>query len=126
MVRMDFQSWGQTSHRCRLVSLAAPRDFGGFLRSFYEFIWHSLGIFHHPHSFPFVPLHSDNFQKTALLMGLTQLVTLKVAFRDEYLAEHLTVIARWNRNKKIYRMGWLGVIFSGLRRHGGQFTIFPH
>ena len=52
-------------------------------------------------------------------MGLTQLIMLKVAFREEYLVEHLNVIIRWNRNEKIYRMGWIEVIFAGLRRHGG-------
>ena len=91
----------------RSVTSAGPRDFGGVLRSFYEVRWHLLGIFHHPHSLPFVPLHSDNFKKTEILMGLTQLITLKVAFREEYLAKHLSVIAHWNQNEKIYRTRWL-------------------
>ena len=119
MVRMDFQSWGQTSHRCRLVSSAGPGAFGGVLRSFYEVRWNSLGIFHHPHNLPFVLVHFDNLKKTKLLLGLTQLITLKVAFREEYLTEHLSVISRWNLNEKIYRMGWLDVSFSDWRRHGG-------
>jgi len=55
--------------------------------------------------FPFVLLHSDNFQKTKLLMGLTQLVMLKVAFQEECLEEHLSVIACWNRYENIYMMG---------------------
>ena len=71
------------------MSSMGPGAFGRVLRSFYEVRWHSLGIFHHPHSLPFDPLHSDNFQKTELLMVLTQLITLKVEFREEYLAEQL-------------------------------------
>lgn len=67
-----------------------------------------------------------NFKKTELLMGLTQLIMLKVAFQEQYLTKYLSVIDRWNQNEKIYRMRWLEVSFSGLRRHGGQFTIFPH
>ena len=59
-------------------------------------------------------------------MGLTQLIMLKVAFREEYLVEHLSVIARWNRNEKIYMMGWLDVSFSDLRRYSGQFALFLH
>ena len=59
-------------------------------------------------------------------MGLTQLIMPKVAFWEEFLAEHLSVIARCNQNENIYKMGWLGAIFSNLRRRGGQLTIFPH
>ena len=51
---------------------------------------------------------------------------LKVAFREEYLKEHLSVIAYWNHNEKIYMMGWLDVSFSDLRIRVGQFTLFPH
>ena len=108
------------------MSSTGPGAFGGVLRSFYEVQWHSIGVFYHPHSLPFVPLHSDNFHKIELLLDLTQLIMLKVAFQEEYLRKHLNVIARWNRNEKIYKMRWLVGIFSGLRRHGGQFTIFPH
>lgn len=86
---------------------------------FYEVQWHLIGIFHHIHGLPFVPLLSDRFQKIELLMGLTQLTTLKMAFWKEYLEEHLSVIARWNRNEKIYKMEWLEVIFSDLRRSNG-------
>jgi len=46
--------------------------------------------------------------------------------------EHLSIIVRWNRNEKIYRMGWLIWVFSDLRRHGdknfgeiGQVPISP-
>ena len=70
-------------------------------------------------------MHSENFQKTELFLGLNQLITLNVAFREEYLIEHLSVIARWNRNEKIYRMGWLYVSFSDPRRHGANLP-FSH
>ena len=80
-------------------------DFGGVLRIYCEVWWHSLGMFHYLHSFPFVLLHSDKFHKLELLMGLTQLITPKVAFQEKFLAEHLSVIACWNQNKNIYRMG---------------------
>ena len=53
----------------------------------------SLDIFHHPNNLPFVLMHSDNFQKIELFLGLTQLITLKVAFWEEYMMEHLSVIA---------------------------------
>ena len=46
------------------------------------------------------------FKKTELLMGLTQTITLKVAFREEYVTEHRSVIACWNQNEKIYRMSF--------------------
>lgn len=98
----------------------------GALRSFYEVRRHSLGIFHHLHSLPFALAHSDNFQKTKLLVGFTQLITIKVAFREEYVAKHLNVIMHWNQNEKIYMMGLLDESFSDLGRHDGQFTIFPH
>jgi len=58
----------------------------GFLKRFYEVQRHSLCIFHHLHNLPFVPTHFDNFQKTELLVRLTQLITLKVAFWKEYVA----------------------------------------
>ena len=54
--------------------------FEGVLRSFYEDRWHSLDIFHHPSSLSFVPVHSDNFRKFELFVGLTPLITLNVAF----------------------------------------------
>ena len=85
---------------------------------------HSLDIFHHPSSLAFVPVHSDNFQKFELLMGLTQLITLTVAFQEEYMTEHLSVIAHWNQDEDTSMMGWLDMIFSDQRRHGGQFTLF--
>ena len=67
--------------------------------------WHSLDIFHHPRSLAFVPVHSDNFQKFELFMGLTQLITLTVVFREEYMTKHLSVIAHWNRDEETYMMG---------------------
>lgn len=81
--------------------------FGRVLRSFYEDRWHSLDILHHPHSLPFVPVHSDKFRKTKLFLDLTQLITLKVAFWEEYVIEHLSVIAHANRNENTYMMVWL-------------------
>lgn len=51
---------------------------------------------------------------------------LEVVFRGDLLMEHFNVIARWNQNKKIYMMGLLDGVFNDLRRHGGQFTLFPH
>ena len=65
--------------------------FGGVFRSFHSFWMHSLDIHHHLSSLAFVPTHSDNFRKFELFMGLTQLVTLKVAFREKYMMEHLSV-----------------------------------
>ena len=97
--------------------------FGGVLRSFYEVRWHSLDIFHHPSSLPFVSVHSDNFQKTKLFLGFTQLITLKVAFWEGDMIEHRSVISRWNRNENTYMMGWLDTNFSELRRHGSRFTL---
>jgi len=44
------------------------RGLGGALRGFYEIRWHSFGIFYHLHNLPFVSLHSDNFQKTRVIM----------------------------------------------------------
>lgn len=125
MVRMAFQCWRQTSHRCRFTTSAGPWDFGDVLWGLKEFTFHipSSGLI--PHNSLLIQLHFDNYRKTRLLLCLTQLLMLKVAFWEEYLTEHLIVIARWNHNEKIYRMGWLEVIFSGLRRHGVQFTIFP-
>ena len=55
--------------------------------------WHSLDIFHHPSSLAFILVHFDNFQKFELFVGLSQRITLKVAFREEYMIEHLSVIA---------------------------------
>ena len=81
--------------------------FGGVLRSFYVVGWHSFDIFHHPRSLAFVMVHSDNFQKTELFLGLTPLIKLKVAFQEEYVIEHLIVIAHWNQNENTYMMGWL-------------------
>ena len=73
--------------------------------------------------FLFVLMHSNNFGKTELFLGLTQLITLKVAFQEEYVIEHLSVIARWNRNENTYMMGWLDMGFSDLRTHGSRFTL---
>ena len=39
--------------------LRAQGLFGGVLRSFYVFGWHSLDIFHHLSSLAFVPVHSE-------------------------------------------------------------------
>ena len=80
--------------------------------------WHSLDIFHHPSNLPFVSVHSDNFQKIELFLGLTQLITLKVAFREEYMIEHLSVIAHWNWDEDTYMMGRLEKSFSDRRRRG--------
>ena len=98
--------------------------FGGVLRSFYVFGWHSLDIFHHPSSLAFVPVHSDNFRKFELFVGLTQLITLKVAFQEEYMMEHLSVIAHWNRDEETYTMGQLDRDFSDRRRRGSRYTLF--
>ena len=85
---------------------------------------HSLDILHHPSNLAFVPMHFDNFRKFELFMGLTQLIMLKVAFWEEYMMEHLSVIAHWNQDKDTYMMGWLDMSFSDLRRHGSRFTLF--
>ena len=98
--------------------------FGGVLRRFYAVGWHSLDIFHHPSSLAFILVHSDNFRKFELFLGLTQLITLKVEFWEEYMMEHLSVIAHWNRDEDTYMMGWLDTGFSDRRRHGSQFTLF--
>ena len=98
--------------------------FGGFLSSFYAVEWHSLDIFHHPSILAFVLVHSDSFRKFELFMGLTQVITLKVAFREEYLMEHLSVISHWNRDEDTYMMGWLDTGFSDRRRCGSRFTLF--
>ena len=81
-------------------------------------------MLHHPSSLAFVPLHSDNFQKFELFLGLTQLITLKVAFWEEYMMEHLSVIAHWNQNEDTYMVGQLDTDFSDQRRRGSQFTLF--
>ena len=88
------------------------------MRSFHDVRWHSLDIFHHLSSLAFVPVHSDNFQKIELFLGLTQLITLKVEFREEYMIENLSVIAHYNQGKGTYMMGWLDMSFSDLRIHG--------
>ena len=98
--------------------------FGGVLRSFYVVGWHSLDVFHHTSNLPFILVHYDNFRKIELFLGLTQLITLKVAFREEYMIEHLSVIVRWNRNEDTYTMGWLDMSFSDRRRCGSRFTLF--
>ena len=86
--------------------------------------WHSLDIFHHPRSFSFVAVHSDNFRKFEVFVGLTQLITLKVAFREEYIKEHLSVIAHWNRDKDTSMMGRLDMSFSDQRRRASRFILF--
>ena len=88
------------------------------MRSFYLVGWHSLDIFHHPSSLAFVPMHSYNFQNFELFMGLTQLIMLKVAFREEFMMEHLSIIAHWNRDVDTYMVGWLDTGFSERRRRG--------
>ena len=75
-------------------------------------------------SLAFIPVRSDNFQKFELFVGLTQLITFKVAFQEEYMMEHLSVIAHWNRDEDTYMMGQLGMSFSDQRRHGSRFTFF--
>ena len=106
------------------MSLAGPQNFGQVLRSFYVVGWHSLDIFHHHSILAFVPMHSDNFRKFELFMGLTQLIMLKVAFREEYMMEHLSVIAHWNREEETYTMGQSDRDFSDRRRHGSRYTLF--
>ena len=49
---------------------------------------------------------------------------LKVAFQEEYMMEHLSVITHWNWDEDTYMMGWLGMSFSDQRRHGSRFTLF--
>ena len=98
--------------------------FGGVFRSFHGFRRHSLDILHHPSSLAFVPAHSNNFRKFELFMGLTQLITLKVAFREEYMMEHLSVIAHWNRDGNTYMVRQLDTDFSDRRRCGSRFTLF--
>ena len=88
------------------------------MRSFYAVGWNSLDIFHHPSSLPFVPGNFNNFQKIELFLGLTQLIMLKVAFREEYMIEHLGVIDHWNWNEDTYMMGRLDMSFNDQRRHG--------
>ena len=69
-------------------------------------------------------MHSDNFRNFELFMGLTQLIMLKVAFREEYTMEHLSVIAHWNRDEETYTMGQLDRDFSDRRRRDSRFTLF--
>ena len=59
----------------------AQELFGGVLRSFHGFQRHLIDIIHHPSGLAFIPMHSDNFRKFELFLSLTQLITLKVAFR---------------------------------------------
>lgn len=119
MVRMDFKTWRQTSHKSRLTSSTGPGDFGDVLWGLEEFTYHLPSSRLILSNLPFVPLHSDNSHKIGLLLCLTHLIMLKVEFGEEYLTKNLSVIAHWNWNKKIYKMGWLVGIFSGLERHGG-------
>jgi len=102
----------------------AQELFRGVLRSFHGVWRHSLDILHHPSSLAFVPMHSDNFRNFELFMGLTQLIMLKVAFREEYMMEHLSVIAHWNRDEDTYMVGQLDTDFSDRRRRGSRFTLF--
>ena len=69
-------------------------------------------------------MHSDNFRKIELFVGLTHLITLKVAFQEEYMIEHLSVIAHWNRDEDTSMMGRLNMSFSDRRRRGIRFTLF--
>ena len=57
-------------------------------------------------------------------MGLTQLITLTVAFREEYMIEHLSEIAHWNRDEDTSMMGYLDMSFSDRRQHASRFTHF--
>lgn len=58
-----------------------------------------------PHISLLVLLHFDDFRKMELLMGIFQLITLKVLFWAGDLEKHLSVIACWNWGEKIYRAG---------------------
>ena len=98
--------------------------FGEVLRSFHGFWRHSLDILHHLSDLAFVLVHSDNFRKFELFMGLTQLIMLKVASREEYMMEHLSVIAQWNRDENTYMVGQLDIDFNDWRRHGIWCTLF--
>ena len=102
----------------------AHGTFGGFFRSFYAVGWHSLDIFHHPSSLAFVLVHSDKFRKFELFLGITQLITLKVAFQEKYMMEHLSVTAHWNQDEDTYMVGQLDTGFSDQRRRGSRFTLF--
>ena len=102
----------------------AQELFGGVLRSFHVVRRHSLDILHHPSSLAFVPMHSDNFQNFELFMGLTQLILLKVAFREEYTMEHLSVIAHRNWDEETYTMGQLDRDFNDQRGRGSRYTLF--
>ena len=73
-----------------------------------------LDTLHHPSGLAFVPVHSDDFRKFELFLGLTQLITLKVAFREEYMMEHLSVIAHWNRDKDTYMVGQLDTDYMAI------------
>ena len=106
------------------MSSAGLGAFWRGFRSFYAVGWHSLDIFHHPSSLAFVPVHSDNFRKFELFLGLIQLITLKVAFWEEYMMEHLSVIAHWNRDEDTSMMAQLDMSFSDRRRHGSRFALF--
>ena len=75
-------------------------------------------MLHHPSSLAFVLVHFDNFRKFELFMGLTQLITLKVTFREDYMMEHFSVIAHWNQNEATYMVGQLDTDFSDRRRRG--------
>ena len=57
-------------------------------------------------------------------MGLSQLITLKVAFQEEYMIEHLSVIDHWNRDEDTSIMGELDMSFNDRRRRGSRFTLF--
>ena len=94
------------------------------MRSFHGVRRHLLDILHHPSNLAFVLMHSNNFRKFELFMGLTQLITLKVAFREEYMMEHLSVIAHWNQEEETYTMGQSDRDFSDRRRRGSRFTLF--
>ena len=102
----------------------AQELFGGVLRSFHGFWRHSLDILHHQSGLAFVPVHSDNFWKFELFLGLTQLITLKVAFWEEYMMEHLSVIVHWNWDEDTYMVGRLDTSFSDRRRRGSRFILF--
>ena len=62
-------------------------------------------MLHHSSSLAFIQMHSDNFRKFELFMGLTQLIMLKVEFWEEYMMEHFSVIAHWNQDKNTYMVG---------------------
>ena len=67
MVRMEFQGWRPTGHSGRFTSSMGPGAFGDISWGFEEFLWDPMTF-------------AWRIPSTRLLLGLTQLITLKVAF----------------------------------------------